>query len=42
MQGDHAATVVFQETQRDITKGQALVLYDGDCVLGGGTIAQTE
>ena len=31
-------TVVFDEPQRAITKGQAVVLYDGDCVLGGGTI----
>jgi tRNA-specific 2-thiouridylase len=30
--------VVFDEPQRAITKGQALVLYDGDVVVGGGTI----
>ena len=30
--------VVFDEPQRAITKGQAVVLYDGDTVLGGGTI----
>lgn len=29
---------VFEEEQRAITPGQALVLYDGDYVLGGGTI----
>jgi tRNA-specific 2-thiouridylase len=28
----------FDEPQRAITKGQALVLYDGDVVVGGGTI----
>lgn len=30
--------VVFDNPQRAITKGQAVVLYDGDTVLGGGTI----
>ena len=30
--------VVFDEPQRAITTGQAVVLYDGDTVLGGGTI----
>lgn len=30
--------VVFDEPQRGITSGQALVLYDGDIVIGGGTI----
>ena len=30
--------VVFDEPQRAITKGQAVVLYDGDKVIGGGTI----
>ena len=29
---------VFEEPQRAVTPGQALVLYDGDYVLGGGTI----
>lgn len=28
----------FEEPQRAITKGQAVVLYDGDIVVGGGTI----
>lgn len=30
--------VVFDEPQRAIAKGQAVVLYDGDLVLGGATI----
>ena len=34
--------VVFDEPQRAITKGQSVVLYDGDTVFGGGIIQQTE
>lgn len=30
--------IVFDEPQRAIAKGQAVVLYDGDSVIGGGTI----
>lgn len=30
--------VIFDEPQRAITKGQSVVLYDGDTVVGGGTI----
>lgn len=30
--------LVFDEPQRAITKGQSLVMYDGDVVVGGGTI----
>ena len=37
--GDNGtARVVFDEPQRAITPGQAVVLYDGDLVIGGGTI----
>ncbi len=30
--------IVFDKPQRAISKGQAVVLYDGDIVVGGGTI----
>ena len=30
--------VVFDQPQRALTPGQAIVLYDGDLVIGGGTI----
>ncbi|WNS81871.1 tRNA 2-thiouridine(34) synthase MnmA [Domibacillus sp. DTU_2020_1001157_1_SI_ALB_TIR_016] len=36
--GDGTARVVFDEPVRAITPGQAVVLYDGDVCLGGGTI----
>ncbi|MFF2094053.1 tRNA 2-thiouridine(34) synthase MnmA [Paenibacillus sp. NPDC058174] len=35
---DGEATVVFDNPQKAITPGQAVVLYDGDVCLGGGTI----
>ena len=35
---DDRLHVVFDEPQRAIAKGQAVVLYDGDTVVGGGTI----
>ena len=38
---DNEIKVVFDEPQRAITKGQAVVLYDGDIVVGGGTIIST-
>src|SRR5687767_10643951 len=36
--GDDELTVRFDEPQSAITPGQAVVLYDGDVVLGGGWI----
>ena len=30
--------IIFDEPQRAITRGQSVVIYDGDYVLGGGTI----
>ena len=33
--------VIFDEPQRAITKGQAVVLYDGDVVVVGATICDT-
>ena len=36
--GEDTIHVLFDEPQRAITKGQAVVLYDGDVVVGGGTI----
>lgn len=37
---DGKVEVEFLEPQRAITKGQAVVLYRGDAVVGGGTILQ--
>lgn len=37
-QKDGTVKVVFEQPQRAITPGQAVVLYDGDMVLGGGRI----
>ena len=36
--GPDTVHVAFDQPQRAITKGQAVVLYDGETVLGGGTI----
>lgn len=38
MADDGLLECVFDEKQRAVTPGQALVIYDGDYVLGGGTI----
>lgn len=37
---DGIARVEFDQPQRAVTPGQAVVLYDGDVVVGGGTIAE--
>ncbi len=39
--GENRIQVIFEEPQRAITPGQAVVLYDGDEVLGGGIIDGT-
>ena len=36
--GEHDVHISFDDPQRAVTPGQAAVLYDGDIVLGGGTI----
>lgn len=36
--GEDEVLCTFEEPQRAITPGQAIVFYDGDYVLGGGTI----
>ena len=38
--GPDELRVVFDQPQRAITPGQALVLYDGDTVVGGGRIVR--
>ena len=35
---DNTLSVDFDEPQRAVTKGQSVVIYDGDVVIGGGTI----
>lgn len=35
---DNTLHIIFDEPQRAISKGQAVVLYDGEYVVGGGTI----
>jgi tRNA-specific 2-thiouridylase len=39
---ENKAYVKFQEPQVAITPGQAVVFYDGEVVIGGGTIESTE
>ncbi|CDN42414.1 MULTISPECIES: tRNA 2-thiouridine(34) synthase MnmA [Paenibacillus] len=38
LSADGTAEVVFDEPQKAVTPGQAVVFYDGDTCLGGGTI----
>jgi tRNA-specific 2-thiouridylase len=38
--GEDKLRVEFDKSQRAITPGQAVVLYDGDTVIGGGTIRE--
>ena len=40
-EADGSARVVFDASQRAITPGQAVVLYQGDLVVGGGTIIES-
>ena len=35
---DGSVEILFDEPQRAVTPGQAAVLYEGDVVLGGGTV----
>jgi tRNA-specific 2-thiouridylase len=39
--GDGRVRLDFDEPQRAVTAGQAVVLYDGEIVVGGGTILQS-
>ncbi len=42
MINDSTLLCTFDQPQRAITPGQALVIYDGDLVVGGGTIIKGE
>ena len=37
-QGDGTVAIHFSEPQRAVTPGQSIVFYEGDAVLGGGSI----
>lgn len=39
-EADGSCRVVFDAPQRALTPGQAVVLYEGDLVIGGGTVAE--
>ena len=39
--GDDELRITFEKPQRAITKGQAVVLYQGDVVVGGAIISET-
>ena len=36
--GDDGIEIAFDQPMRDITPGQAAILYDGEICLGGGII----
>ena len=36
--GEGSIRIVFDEPQRAITKGQSVVMYNGNVVVGGGII----
>ena len=38
MTGEDSIHIEFDKPQRAVCKGQAAVMYDGDCVIGGGII----
>ncbi|MDR3019968.1 MAG: tRNA 2-thiouridine(34) synthase MnmA [Treponema sp.] len=40
--GGDTVRVIFEERQRAVTPGQAAVFYDGDIVIGGGTIRERD
>lgn len=40
--GTNLVRVIFKEPMRAVTPGQAVVFYDGPCIVGGGTIATAE
>ncbi|MNE75176.1 tRNA-specific 2-thiouridylase MnmA [compost metagenome] len=42
MKDNGEAHIVFDKPQKAITPGQAVVLYDGDICLGGGTIDKVQ
>ena len=37
--GENSLRIEFENPQRAVTKGQSVVLYDGDIIIGGGIIA---
>jgi len=41
VRGDAGISVAFDEPVRAVSKGQVVVAYSGDRVLGGGTIEKT-
>ena len=36
---DHGDAITFAQPQRRVAPGQSVVLYQGDCVVGGGFAA---